>query len=176
MVNRFLAIEEAVCDEHSQLIVLVASGEQDSLVAPIVSRQPLEIVLPNAAASSQALRITHGRLEPVMNKVSPTESRIRLERPGLIELVVVTSDPNVLRYLQQRSRSTIEVMLDVHTDTANQLSRLAQATLVEEGIPDTSTEWRTSRDAEAQLRRVFNLASRAILLLRSRQPRSRRLT
>ncbi len=145
---------------NSQLIVLVASGEHDSLVAPLVSSQPLEIVLPNAASSSQALRITHGRLEPVMNKVSPTESRVRLERPGWIELVVVTADPNVLRYLQQRSRSTIEVMLDVHTDTANQLSRLAQATLVEEGIPDASPEWRTSRDAEAQLRRVFNLASR----------------
>ncbi|MFO0924317.1 MAG: hypothetical protein U0905_17720 [Pirellulales bacterium] len=145
---------------NSQLILLLAQGENDSILAPTPSNSPLEFPVPNFQTTSQVVRITHGRLEPILQQVSPKEAKVRIEQPGMIELVVITTDPRVTTYLQQRSPQAVRALLDVHAENANQLRRLAQTTLVAENQSNAAPNWRTVRDADALTRQMDYLMGR----------------
>lgn len=148
---------------NSQLLLLIAAGEHDALCAMPPRSRTLNLELPGLNPQSQAFRITHGRLEPALSQKGPQRAEIAIDRPGFVELVVITSDAKVINYLQQRSNEAARGLFDIQSQIANSLDRLANTSLVAERTPPNDPAWRAISDAKSAVRASDQLASRGNL-------------
>ncbi len=146
---------------NADLILLIASGTNDTQCAVPPNGQPIEIPLSSYPAGSQAYRISQGRLEPVQSQQGPNQAAARIDRPGFLEMIVITQDPRVTSFLQQRSRQSAQAIWDIQNDIANQRLKLVQLSAVAEQLsPNNAETWGRIRDAETLSRRSVYLIQR----------------
>lgn len=145
---------------NSHLILLIASDKYDSMCAAAPTRQALEFPVPGFTSSAQVFRLSQGRLEPILSKLNLESASCKIDRPGFIEILLVTRDERVINYVRERSERTSRTLFETHSMIAEHLEKLTQYSLNAEQVPPNNPSWNRVRGAAEPSRQSMFMLQR----------------
>ncbi len=149
---------------RSQLIMLVKRGDYDQLVIPAENPSSLPLILGRQEQTTQAYRISRGRLESLPTQPSPEGWRLSIPEPASVEALVITEDPRAIGYLQAKLAEIAPTITESRMSIAEQSLQVAQMTLVSERVPANDPAWRDVATAQSHLRSATQFLTRGDLL------------